>query len=152
MILYLDFDGVLHPREVFVVNGEPELRWPLAPELQLFCWADILDTVLDEHDPAGRVGIVLSTSWGHHFGQQEAASYLPEGLRNRVVGRTIELKAPRGWEIAIHAEEKGIIDWIALDDDVFMWPEEYQHRLVDCDPSLGLSNLATVNKLKALLQ
>lgn len=152
MILFLDFDGVLHPSEVFLVEGEPELHWPEDPTLKLFCWADTLETVLDDCDPAGRVAIVLSTSWGHVLGKEKAASYLPEGLRKRVIGGTVNLDLPRGLEVARQAEERGIGEWIAIDDNTCCWPEVHRHRLVDCDSALGLSDPATVAKLRALLR
>lgn len=152
MVLFLDFDGVLHPSEVFLVDGAPELRWSQDPELKLFCWAGILETVLAECDPAGLIEIVLSTSWGHKLGKERAASYLPESLRKRVIGGTFDLAIPRGWEVALQAEESDIGEWIAIDDSTRSWPKAYRNRLVDCDPSLGLSDPATVSKLKAMLQ
>lgn len=152
MVLFLDFDGVLHPSEVFLVDGVPELRWPENPELKLFCWADILETVLAECDLAGRIQIVLSTSWSHTLGEKEATAYLPEGLRKRVIGRTFRLPVPRGWEVSFQAEDSGIGEWIAIDDSTSNWPNAYRDRLVDCDPSRGLSDPATVSRLKAMLQ
>ena len=56
MILYLDFDGVLHPDEVYIVKDKVVLR----AEGRLFMWADRLAEALADR-PAVRV--VLSTSW-----------------------------------------------------------------------------------------
>lgn len=46
MILFLDFDGVLHPDAVYLrLNGEIELRAPGA----LFMWAPALVDALEAH-------------------------------------------------------------------------------------------------------
>lgn len=56
MILFLDFDGVLHPDAAFLVKGRPTLK----AEGQLFMWAPLLVDVLADFP---EVQIVLSTSW-----------------------------------------------------------------------------------------
>ncbi len=58
MILFLDFDGVLHPDGVYLVKGRPVLR----AEGALFMWAPLLADALKNY-PA--VQIVLSTGWAH---------------------------------------------------------------------------------------
>lgn len=155
MKIYLDYDGVLHPAEVRLAEpgygaiAYPALDWP---ELELFCWAPILEGILDDFDPQGSIKIILSTSWAYQFGLEGAARYLPDGLRNRVIGRITHSMLPRGQLIANHAWLHGIEDWIALDDDIRHWPEEHRHRLVECDPWLGLSEETAVARLKTLLE
>jgi hypothetical protein len=56
MILFLDYDGVLHPEQVYLVDGRPKFRG----EGTLFMWAPILIKALS---PFPKVKIVLSTSW-----------------------------------------------------------------------------------------
>jgi hypothetical protein len=59
MLLFLDFDGVLHPDAVYLRRGRAEL----GAEGQLFMWAHYLQAVVEEAD----VQIVLSTSWARHL-------------------------------------------------------------------------------------
>lgn len=75
--LFLDYDGVLHPDTVYLVNGEPELR--AEPGLSLFCWASNLIEVLGDVE----VDIVLATTWKDQLGFEGAAGYLPDDLRRR---------------------------------------------------------------------
>lgn len=148
MVLFLDFDGVLHPSEVYLINDEAELRVSDNPGLRLFCWAPILESILDDYDPAGRVKIVLSTTWGHRWGWEVAAARLSVGLSNRVVGGTSPAQISRGLQIKNHVEQMNIHNWLALDDDVWGWPGEYRHRLVLTESDVGLSSLKTQLEFK----
>ena len=60
VILFLDFDGVLHPARAVMGNHGPELTGGGS----LFMWADGLTELLAEHS---HVKIVLSTSWARHL-------------------------------------------------------------------------------------
>ena len=99
MILFLDFDGVLHPSDVFLIANEPVLIHPKEPDLKLFCWAPILESILDELDPSGEVKIILSTTWVVKLGLERARSYLPKSLLNRVISglRQTVHYSPRGY-------------------------------------------------------
>lgn len=56
MILFLDFDGVLHPDAAYLYGKTPRLN----ADGELFMWANLLvDALADQPD----VQIVLSTSW-----------------------------------------------------------------------------------------
>ena len=81
MILFLDFDGVLHPDAVYLEKGRPVLH----AEGELFMWAGHLVEAL-----AGRpeVRIVLSTSWARELRFARARDHLPAELRARVIGAT----------------------------------------------------------------
>lgn len=152
-VLYLDFDGVLHPSEVWMIDNQPVLQWPDDPSLTLFCWAPILELILDDHDPQGLIKIVLSTTWGQRFGLQKAAEYLPNSIRSRVVGKTTHSDGPRGVQVAQHAKyhiknQK----WIAIDDVAYLWPIEHLDKLVRCDESLGISSIKTQQELRLKLQ
>lgn len=81
MILFLDFDGVLHPGEVYLRNGTPALD----EQGELFMWAPILEEILADF-PAVRV--VLSTTWVVHLGFERARKRLPATLQRRVIGAT----------------------------------------------------------------
>ena len=60
MILFLDFDGVLHPARAVMGQQGPEL----AGDGSLFMWAEPLAELLAERP---HVQIVLSTSWARHL-------------------------------------------------------------------------------------
>ena len=159
MILFLDFDGVLHPSDVSLINNEPVLIYPKEPDLTLFCWTPILESILDEFDPTGEIKIILSTTWVVRLGLERARSYLPESLRNRVTGglRQTVHYSPRGYLVGRHAFQKHLGEqWIALDDSVYDWPESSIHGLVPCTSATGISDEVVIRdikeKLKALLK
>src|ERR1700733_9510257 len=103
-VLYLDFDGVLHPENVYVRPGRgPYIESPAGHEL--FENIGLLKKVLL---PYPDLRIVLSTSWVRVYKSvARVARKLPPELRNRVVGATYhgamdaELfrQAPRGMQI-----------------------------------------------------
>ena len=59
-ILFLDYDGVLHPDDVYLECGRPVLH----ATGQLFMWAPLLEDALADHPD---VRIVLSTSWAREL-------------------------------------------------------------------------------------
>lgn len=155
MILFLDFDGVLHPSDVFLLNDEPVLIHPKDPDLKLFCWAPILESILDELDPAGEVKIILSTTWVVKLGLERARSYLPKSLLNRVISglRQTVHYSPRGYLVGRHAFQKYPgRPWIALDDSVYDWPACYLGGLVPCTSDSGISDEVVIRDLKEKLK
>lgn len=76
MILFLDFDGVLHPDAVYLERGRPVLR----AEGELFMWAGHLVEALAGHSDAR---IVLSTSWARELRFARARDHLPAELPPR---------------------------------------------------------------------
>ncbi len=137
--LFLDFDGVLHPDEVYRVGGKIVLR---QDGLSLFEWAPVLEDLLA---PYPDLQIVLSTSWVRVLGYDEACSWLSEGLRCRIVGATWHRHGPRGWEhlsryeqIQRNVERHGHGKWLAIDDNGDGWADEHRKRLVLTDSLLGL--------------
>jgi hypothetical protein len=154
MMLFLDFDGVLHPDNVRLVQygyGEPRVPEMVEPGFELFCWAANLVQLLEELDPDGQVKIILSTSWVKHFGDF-AAEYLPPALRERVTGVVAHNDSSRGVVVASNADSTCTEPWIALDDDDLDWPEEHLHRLVRCERMLGLSDPRVMQELRAALE
>ncbi|MBI6814935.1 hypothetical protein YA0032_28015 [Pseudomonas amygdali] len=77
-VLFLDFDGVLHPDAVYLSSSGPILR----DEGELFMWAPNLENVLEQFPS---VSLVLSTSWVRHLGFKRAKNYLSTALSSRVV-------------------------------------------------------------------
>ncbi len=147
MILFLDFDGVLHPDAVFLrLNGEIELR----ADGGLLMWADRLSAALEPY-PDSR--IVLSTSWARHLGFSRARKVLPADLAARVVGATWHSAMGKGWPDYIPWDNQTRFDqiaaylsrlpapvpWLAIDDDDRGWPDAQRGHLVYTDGMTGLS-------------
>lgn len=156
MILFLDFDGVLHPDAVYLrLNGEVELRAPG----ELFMWAPQLIDALAEHRD---IRIVLSTSWARNLGFHAARKALPAGLGRRVIGATWHSAMGRGWpdfipydaqtrfqQIAAYLSRlEAPMPWLAIDDDAKGWPEHLLDHLVNTDSMRGLPESLSELKLK----
>jgi len=147
MILYLDFDGVLHPDDVYLDHrNRPTLRG----FGELFQYAGRLEQILA---PYPAVQIVLSTSWVRIKGFDRSCRRLPPGLRQRVIGATwhSHMKrdreasdvwindTPRYEQILHDVRRRRLAEWTALDDDDLGWPPAAKRHLIACDPTLGLS-------------
>ncbi|MFX5057514.1 HAD domain-containing protein, partial [Acinetobacter baumannii] len=78
--MFLDFDGVLHPDEVYRVGERIVLRMD---GFSLFEWSEVLDELME---PYPALQIVLATSWVRQLGFDVARAYLPDSLQRRVVG------------------------------------------------------------------
>lgn len=160
MILFLDFDGVLHHSDVFLSKKPGHMaELPdnlIAKGYRLFQHAGILDAALE---PYPDLKIVLSTSWAHKWGWERASTKLPDGLMCRVIGQTNYKYGDwmdgrcRGQQVQDHAKSMGLkfSEWVAIDDDVAGWPVESVDRLVHSRPDVGLSDPETVSRLMQLL-
>lgn len=157
-ILFLDFDGVLHPDAVFLTKKEPLLR----AEGSLFMWADLLVETLTDFP---HVQVVLSTSWVRHLGFSRARSYLPSPLSARVIGATWHSSMGKGWfnqswweaasryeQICRYVSRAQLSNWVSIDDDNERWPEEALGRLVCCDSQLGLAQPGRIEDLRSRLR
>lgn len=157
--LYLDFDGVLHPAQVYVTrHGEIQLRAPGA----LFMHQQMLATILQPYITSTR--IFLSTSWVPHLGLERAKSFLDPTLVLLVEGATWEpesdefdlmtwCRLSRYEQIARHALRHGIESWLAIDDDNNCWPGSAASSLVLCaDRRAGLGVPRVQKKLQLQLK
>lgn len=151
--VFLDFDGVLHPDEVYLVRNQPVLRMD---GFSLFEWSGILAESLD---PYPAVQLVLSTSWVRLLGFEEALQYLPGPLRQRVTGATWHATVPRRWtqmtryEQVLHGIERHRPSrWLAIDDDGIGWPDKHRENLVLTDSLLGLGVTSAQAELRDKLQ
>ena len=120
MILFLDFDGVLHPDAAFRTKRGIELRG----EGELFMWSPILEKLLAE---CPQIKVVLSTSWVRQLNFRSAKKRLPESVQDRVIGATYHSSTESGpdaapwmertrWQqIAGYVARHKVQDWIALD-------------------------------------
>ena len=151
MILFLDYDGVLHPDAAYLVNRRPVLR----AEGKLFMWANVLVDVLADYP---HVSIVLSTSWARELRFSRARDYLPPDLRSRVIGATwhsvmgihpeggYRLERPTWWDEATryqqirrYVDRARLTTWVAVADHPEGWADDDRHRLIQTDSMTGLS-------------
>ncbi|WP_110948352.1 HAD domain-containing protein [Pseudomonas bohemica] len=157
MILFLDFDGVLHPDSVFLSRKGPKLR----SEGELFMWVGFLEDILQDLPD---VRIVLSTSWIRNIGYSRAIKRLPLAVQQRVVGATWHSSMASGWadenlwdqssrysQILRYVARSAVSDWVALDDDTEGWADADLFRLVAVDPVLGLSEERARSELRSKL-
>lgn len=161
MILFLDFDGVLHPDAAFLVKGRPTLKG----EGELFMWAPLLVDLLAD---LPEVQIVLSTSWARELSFSRACGWLPDELRTRVIGATWHSamsfkregfrtfatwwgEATRYQQIKRYAGRAGLVHWVAVDDQPEGWGEEDLGKLVQTCSDTGLSDSGVLALLAARL-
>lgn len=162
MILFLDYDGVLHPDSAYLINGSPVLKG----DGELFMWAPLLTDVLANFP---EVRIVLSTSWARELSYSRARHKLPPALRDRTIGATWHsaMAAPlagfrmqltwydqvtRYQQIKRYAGRAGLTDWVAVDDQPEGWTVEDQDKLVHTNGDIGLSDPGMLAQLTARLE
>ncbi|MNB98156.1 hypothetical protein D3C76_807720 [compost metagenome] len=155
-VLFLDFDGVLHPDNVYRTRHGLELRAPGA----LMMHAGILSAILEDFPT---VKIALSTSWVRELGYRRTRARLPEALQQRTISATWHSRMPRapleGYDLYSRYQQiraavtrAGITRWLAIDDDPdYSWPD-HDTRLVRCDSAQGLSDTQTQAELRAKLK
>ena len=120
-LLFLDFDGVLHP------NG--------SAMADCFC---LLPALLDTIAPF-EVNVVISSSWRHHRSMRFLKSLFPRPFRKRVVGTTgVASPGPyaRWEEIRSYLSEHRATSWRALDDFDFEFPAACP-QLIYCNGNRG---------------
>ena len=161
MILFLDYDGVLHPDSAYLIKGRPVLK----TEGELFMWAPLLvETLADKP----HVQIVLSTSWARQFGFYRARRWLPVEIQSRVIGATWHSRMGRHqeaehrlglgstwWdEVDRYQQIKRYVtraelgnDWLAVDDNPGNWAGRDLDKLVHVNGETGLSDTDAMNLL-----
>jgi hypothetical protein len=146
MILFLDFDGVLH-------SGP-------CKDAQMFCHVPLFEEVMREFPT---VRIVISSSWAKHYAWDELTSPFSEGIRNRVLGHTPSHKsiilrpalkyALRAVEIAAWLIINGEISesWNALDDRP-NWILLNETNLIRCETAMGFDEMARLKPRKHIAE
>lgn len=142
VVLFLDFDGVLHPCGG-VGPGERFSRKPLLEELLRE------QTLL-------HVVIVISSTWREAYSLKSLISIFSADIQPRVIGATpilddiesdyLRYREIRGW-LSRHQE---ISRWVVLDDDADGFPRHKEIRGVFTDPEIGLKKEDVVS-LRSLL-
>lgn len=121
----------------------------LPSDESLFRYSSLLELVLAPHP---ELQIVLSTSWVQKFGFQFALSQLSPALQKRVVGAMVFPAPTRFAGIEMDVQSRGLTRWIALDDDLFGWPEEQRHLVVaPTNPVLALAQPGVAAELATML-
>ena len=159
MIIFLDFDGVLHADDVYRNKSGITLKGGGT----LFEHAPVLASAIEHFS---EVKIVLSTSWVRELGFERAKNYLQPSLQKRVVGATYHssfelddgLVPQTPWvllsryeQIARYVLKHNIKDWLAVDNDNEGWPEMLAHHLVHTDDDLGLGEFSAQQRLMLVL-
>lgn len=157
LVLYLDFDGVLHHENcLWHPKLGPYLGAP--PRYSLFQHAELLVQLLE---PYPQVKIVLSTTWIRRYGVATSTKRLPEALQKRVIGGTFHSRYMRddefqyllrGEQVTADVQRRQPRDWLALDDDAEGWPASQSHRFIQTHMYEGISDPAVLERLKAALQ
>lgn len=159
LIIFLDFDGVLHPDSVYRPRNKPLALHGLG---ELFMHAHILEEALNSYPEAK---IILSTSWVRTLGYQRTLKKMPQKLKDRVIGSTWHKEMrqdsydPFDWlsryeQIEWHVKRNGVNKWLAIDDlhsGTEDWPVEHLSRLVLTEESKGLGCQVAQADLKAKL-
>ena len=133
-ILFLDFDGVLHPGP------------HVATSLTHFCWTPILVHLTSCAD----VRFVIHSSWRHDYDLEELRSLL--GIAgSRVIGATAH--GPRWPSIVtwLGQSTHQIRDYRILDDTPEEFPSPTPDEVIVCRPELGLSERAVQASIRAWL-
>lgn len=155
-VLFLDFDGVLHPDDVYRIRSGLVLRAPG----HLMMHAGILVEILKEFP---QTKISLSTSWVRILGYRRARAALPPELQDLTVSSTWHSRMPKApfegydmynryQQIRAAVTKAGLTNWLALDDDPFQsWPDN-DRRLIRTDPDLGISSVPTQEELRLKLR
>ena len=124
-VVYLDFDGVLHPTRLAIESA--------------FCRVHLLEPLFDNNS----VSIVISSSWRFTHKLSALQAKLPSSLAQCVIGVTGDAvigKHARYQEIIKHAKEleHGSL-WCALDDSYWEFPSTCK-ELIRCNPNTGISS------------
>lgn len=136
-VLFLDFDGVLHP-----ALDEDEVLPPGLVPCTHFGWLPHLEQLLRPHPD---VRVVVHSSWRYTHNAEELALLLGP-LGKRFVGATP--RAPR-WESVnwfLHLN-KQVKDFRILDDGASQFPNPPPPQLVLCDPHHGVSDPLVLQRL-----
>ena len=146
MILFLDFDGVLHPQ----YDGEP------TPVSEIFCHLPRFESVMRDFPS---VEIVISSTWRIQFTLKDLRDKFSPDIAARIIDMTPQIKwaddnylpARREGEILKWLEIAGrsCTPWIALDDAVWQF-KQHRDRLVACTWYVGLNDAVELKLRSAL--
>ncbi len=130
MLLFLDFDGVLHP-------------YPCS-DSEYFCWMDNLESILQFFP---NTEVVISSSWREHYSFAALKQLFPKTIQKQIIDVTPVVAessyAEGGREIEIiqwlkqQGREQG--NWIAVDDNINLF-DQFMQNVIECDSMTGLDD------------
>lgn len=131
ILLFLDFDGVLHPAS--------------AMEDNFFCCLPLLESFLREHP---MMGVVISSSWRHHYPLDELVAYFSDDIRPRIVGATRDVRESNAPNRHKEIEDYLVMSnerrpYIVLDDSRFEFPKGFKY-VHFCNANTGLTDADVV--------
>lgn len=142
MLLFLDFDGVLHPRAA----GE-----------NLFVHIPRIEWVLRDFP---LVQVVISSTWREVTPPHELQAMFSEDVRLRIIGTTplVDIEYPPGpvgsreKEIRIFLDQPEFIgrNWLALDDEAPLFMPGC-HNLILCNSLTGLDDAVELELRERLI-
>ncbi len=146
MLLFLDFDGVLHPQ----YDGVP------TPVGEVFCHLSRFEEIMRDFPS---VEIVISSTWRNQFTLEELRSRFSPDIAARIIGMTPQAEHADGNYLPTRREAE-ILDWlttagrtdaawIALDDAAWQF-DKHRERLVTCTWYVGLNDAVELQLRDAL--
>lgn len=151
MVLFCDFDGVLHP---YAIPGHQESR--------LFCCRHLLWQILGA---APELEVVISSTWRRSHQFENLVDWATAGggehLAARFIGATPELPRDEFSDPYRFRERECLAwlygngqpwrPWVALDDVPYGF-SMFQQRLIAIDPATGLTNADVPRVIAAIRQ
>lgn len=129
MILFLDFDGVLHPGNA-----------PVGADTD-FCHIPVLEEWLRQY---AYVQIVISSSWREIMKLSAIRELFSPDIRDRIIDVCPQLPYDEEYEFIRHAEILAWLEqshyqgpWLALDDCPHFFPPDFE-QLIVCQKDIGL--------------
>lgn len=145
MIIFLDFDGVLHPEPCFDLSNQ-------------FCFLPRLECVLREFV---QLDIVISSTWRETRSLDTLRDLFHADLRDRIIGVTphwrdhLELLDVIGYqrqaeiEAWLRSSDEPWVSWLAIDDKPYLF-RPFLSNLIKTESSTGFNEEAET-KLRRLL-
>lgn len=145
MILFLDFDGTLHPNWTLHKRSNRQVAVPYSGPFLVE--APNLASIIEPYSE--RIDIVISSWWAYTRSISEIAELLPKSIASRIIGslwlsdqlsRYRSESMSRYCSIKLWLDHHGIDlagEWIALDDEAYGWPAELLDHLVYAQGTLG---------------
>lgn len=154
-VLFIDYDGVLHPLGLELMqgaslNGKPRAK---AIKVDFFCWVPLLAELLEGHPD---VFLVVHSSWRESHTHAALGAYLAP-LEERYLGATVDgdkLASIDTW-LTAHPEVTSyrILDDVALVEETDDAEEPYpREEFILCHYQKGISCPGVVRQLQNWLR
>jgi hypothetical protein len=145
VVLFLDFDGVLHSSDDAVLDESSRL----VPSPKLFRWTPLLEEALS---PYPEVRIVVSSDWRRLFDDDALVKLLGVRLGERFIGVVQCFGGSRRDEILEEARRRELVCWLAIDDHpTVVKARKRDKRFIACAPEIGLSSPLVQRELQRKL-